>query len=597
MDLSKKEYKTMDLSENLFEKFIGGSGLAAWLFFKLSGFKSESYDPENPLIFMTGPLTGTMTPSSGRHAVISRSPLSGFLGESTTGGFWGSYLKRAGYDGVIVVGRAEEPVYIYIDEENVEIDDAGDLWGLNFYETKRELEKRYGKRVKVSAIGRAGEKLVRFASIMNDHGRAAGRMGMGAVMGSKNLKAIVVYGEKQINVANEEFHDYIRGKLDEMRDAAGVQFFKQFGTAFYVDYGYSLGDVPAKYYSEGEFPAEQISGMTLSEMFHVIGVPCYACMISCGRLVKLEDGRKIDGPEYETIIMLGAQNMVFNLKSIVEANHLCNDYGLDTISTGAVISFAHKLYEEGVLKEKDVGFELRWGDEENLIELVKLIGEREGIGDLLAEGSYRVAKKLGYDLEMVAVVKGVEIPAHDPRASYGQALSYATGNNGADHNRADYYLVDVGGFEDPDLGLKQTDRFTLEDKVVQVIKMQNLREVYNSLSICIFPNLTIRELSEMLNLATGWKTTPSSLDNVGARIFNLKRSLNVMMGVSRQHDKLPRIVLEPYKNGNIAGLTPKDQLPKALDEYYKMRGWDLETGKPTPETLKSLELTEVINKL
>ena len=586
----------MNLSEELYRKFIGGSGLGAYLLLKYTDANFDAFSPENPLIFITGPLTGTITPSSGRHSVVSRSPLTSFYGESSSGGYWGTYLKKAGYDGIVVTGKSDKPVYLYVNEETVDILDASELWGLNFYDTQKELKNVHGSKVKVSAIGRAGEKRVRFAAIMNDHGRAAGRLGMGAVMGSKNLKAIVVYGEKNIEVFSEEFYDFAKEKSIEVRESTGAQFFRQYGTAFYVDYGYGMGDVPAKYYTEGEFPAESVSGITLVEEFDVSPIACYACPIACGRLVRLQS-KNVDGPEYESIVMLGVQSMVFDLKKIIEANDLCNDYGLDTISTGAVIALAHFMFEKGVLSEKDVGFKLEWGDSENIVNLVKMIGEREGFGDILAEGSNRVAEKYGFDLEYVATVKGLDIPAHDPRASFGQALSYATSNNGADHNRADYFLVDMGAFEDEEAGITQSDRFTLVGKVESVINHQNFRELYNALSICIFTNLTLSELTSLTKLATGWETSAKELMQIGERLYNLKRGINNLYGVTREHDKLPKIVLEPYKNGNIAGITPANELSEALNKYYEIRGWDKETGKPTKEKLQELGLNELISKL
>ncbi|MGQ4892753.1 MAG: aldehyde ferredoxin oxidoreductase family protein [Candidatus Njordarchaeia archaeon] len=596
VDLSKGKIAVKDVEDSLYEKYFGGAGLGAYYLYKLTNGNTDPLAPGNPLIFMTGPLTGTTAPTAGRHAVIARSPLTNFLGESTSGGYWGAFLKKAGYDGVIVLGKSERPVYINIDGDAVEINDASELWGKNFYETREMLKEIHGKKVKVAAIGRAGEKLVKFSAIMNDHGRAAGRTGMGAVMGSKLLKAIVVYGEREIQVANDEFYEYNREKLKEIRESTGTEMFRNFGTAFYVDMAQGMGDLPAKYYREGEFPAEEISGITLVERYNVKPVACYSCPIACGRLVRL-DNKTVDGPEYETLAMMGAQNMVFELDAILQANDLCNDYGLDTITTGAIISLAHFMYEKGYINEGDVGFVLEWGNGENVVKLVKMIAEREGFGNILAEGSIEVARKFGLDLDLVAQVKGVDVPAHDPRASFGQALSYATSNRGADHLRADYYLVDMGGFEDRDLGLIQGDRFELLDKVDQVIKMQNFREIYNSVGICIFSNLLSGEIVEYLNLAVGWHHSIDSLNMVGERLFNLKRVINNIYGVNRGHDKLPEIVLDPYKNGNIEGITPRDVIGQAIEKYYEIRGWDKESGKPKKEKLLRLGLEDIVSEL
>ena len=595
-DLSKKKHVVETLNESLYRRFIGGASLASYLYANYFNPQSDAFSPDNPLIFMTGPLTGTLTPSSGRHAVVSRSPLTSLLGEATTGGHWGTFLKKAGYDGIVILGKADEPVYIYIDENEISIVKAGGIWGKNYYETLKLLKERHGKKVKVSSIGKAGEKLVKISGIINDHGRAAGRTGLGAVMGSKKLKAIVVYGEKEIEVHDDKFYDYNREKLKEMRESTGVEMFRNYGTSFYVDLGYSLGDLPAKYYREGEFPAEKISGITLAEKFNVKPIACYACPIACGRVVRTDDN-VIDGPEYETLVMLGAQNMVFDLDPILIANHLCNDYGLDTISTGAVISFAHFLYEKGYLKEENIGFPLKWGEGENLIKLVEAIGEREGIGNLLAEGVAEMARKLGVEVDLVATVKGLEIPAHDPRASFGQALTYATTNRGADHLRGDFYLVDIGAFEDREFGIVSGDRFEILSRVEHVIRMQNFREIFNSLAICIFTNFTAREVTDYLNLATGWDIDINELNLIGERTFNLKRLINNVHGARREDDKLPKIVLEPYQNGNIAGMTPKDVMDEAIEKYYQLRRWDSETGFPLRENLVKLGLNDVINTL
>ena len=596
IDLEKKKSRVDELSDVLYKKFIGGSGLAAWLFFNLVDFNKDAFDSSNPLIFMTGPLTGTLTPSSGRHAVVARSPLTNLFGESTTGGFWGTELKKAGYDGLVIIGKSDNPVYLYINDEDISFRDATHVWGKNYYETMDILLDETDKKAKVTAIGVAGEKLVRFAAIMNDHGRAAGRTGLGAVMGSKNLKAIVVKGSKEIKVFSDKFIEYNEEKISEIRESTGTEMFRSYGTAFYMDLGYQMGDIPAKYYREGEFPAEEISGITLVEKFDVEPIACYACPIACGRLVR-KNSKKIDGPEYETLVMLGAQNMVFDLDKIVEANHLCNDYGLDTISTGAVISFAFFLYEQGKLSEKDIGFKLEWGDGDSVVELVRMIGERRGIGDILAKGIMRAAEKFGIDQEYAAHVKGLEIPAHDPRAFYGQAISYATSNRGADHLRGDFYLVDLGAFEDEDLGILSGDRFDVLDRIDQIVKMQNLREVFNSLAICIFPGFTSREISDYLKYAVGWNVSPSDINLIGERIFNLKRIINNLYGSKREDDKLPKIVLEPYKNGNIAGMTPVNIMEKGIEIYYNIRGWDKKTGRPKKETLVKLDLIEAIEKL
>jgi aldehyde:ferredoxin oxidoreductase len=580
----------------LAKSYIGGCSLAARLAYELIDSTVDPFGPKNPLIFMTGPLTGTLAPCSGRHGVCAKSPLTGIWGEATTGGFWGATLKHSGYDGIIVTGKSDRPVYVEIENDDVKIKDAAHLWGKGTYETQEILLKDTGRSHRVTCIGPAGENRVRFAAIINDNGRAAARTGLGAVMGSKKLKAISVKGDLKAQLAKEEkFKDYALSLQAEVPESGATFAIKEYGTAVSTEVGMNYGDAPAKYFTENEFPAAQMTGMVLKQKFNVESRSCFACPIGCGRHLTL-NGIEIDGPEYETIAALGAMNCVYDLKDIVKAGHVCNDYGMDTISAGVVISFAIYLFEKGLLKPQQAGTELRWGDGEQLSDLLKMTAERKGLGHILAEGVSRMAEKLGVNKELAATVKKLEIPMHDPRAFYSTAISYATSPRGACHLRSDYFEVDMGSFEDKDLGIipgGPMDRFTLLKKGKMIAKHQNLMEVLNASVICSFlcstvPSFKSKQLSLLLTYATGWNISVATVNEIGERSFNIKRVINNGLGVSRKDDRLPQIVLEPLKSGGSASKTPKGEFEQALREYYQARKWNWDTGRPKPELLSRL---------
>ncbi len=604
VDLTEQNTSEEDLSEERAKNFLGGSGLAASFLFDSLSKDLDPLEPDNPLIFMTGPFTGARVPSAGRHAVCAKSPLTGIWGESTSGGFFGTFLKMAGYDGVIITGKAENPVYLSILEGEVSIEDASDYWGKGFYETQEELKKEVrSKRAKVSAIGRAGENLVKYASIMNDHGRAAGRTGMGAVMGSKNLKAIVVDGNETIEIAQP---DKLKGRTEEATDipvtdttaSSNLELFKKQGTMGYLDLGMTLGDTTSKLFQSGIFPTDDIDAVAWREKYHVTSTTCFGCPIGCGKKTEFEERgvQEVDGPEYETTAAFGPLNMNFDLETIIYANHLCNDYGLDTISAGVSIAFASKLYEEGEIEKEQTDIDLEWGDQEAIIDVVEKIAEREGIGDILAEGVKRVAEEFGIPQDRAPHVKGMEVPMHDPRAFTGQAVSYATSPRGACHLKGDYYQIDIG-LNVPEAGVKSGNRFeSSEEKGAIAARWQNIRELHDSLLLCKFsPIISNSDISKILNAITGWNFDSKEMIKTGERIFNIKRSINWRMGITGQDDKLPDIVTESLSDGATAGRSP--DLDALLSGYYNERGWDPETGKPSKEKLEELNLPKAAEEL
>jgi len=598
VDLSRRKVIIEDTEEEQVKKYIGGSGLGAKILFEKTSERTNPLGSENLLIFAVGPLTGTRVFSSDRFEVIGKSPATGIYCQANCGGHWGEKFKRCGYDALVIQGTAGAPVYLYIDEDQVQIKDAFPLWGKDTFEATKILKEERGESAQVAAIGEAGENLVKFAAIITDgeHGRAAGRGGLGAVMGSKKLKAIVVNGKKKVGIAHEEkFNNLWKKIVPTMK--TGPQGLAQFGTSGGLVLCENIGDLPIKNWYQGKWEegAEKICGPTMAETILAGRYACGRCIIGCGRVVKAitgpDKGTKIGGPEYETLGMLGSNCLIDNLPAIAEANELCNRYGLDTISTGAVISFAMEAYDRGLVTEKDTeGIALRWGNSSALIEMIHRIAHRQGLGKLLGEGVKRAAEEIGGDaLEFAIHVKGLEFPAHDPRAALATALAYATSERGACHLSAFTHDFEIGASL-PDLGYPETlDRSATEGKAEFVAKMQNLMSMFDSLIVCkftLFGGVTVGPLKDFLNYVTGWDIDTGEFLKIGERIFNLKRLYNIRCGISRKDDTLPPRILT-HKRGGGTNVLPFLNL--MLNEYYQYRGWD-EFGVPTKEKLEELGL-------
>ena len=601
VDLTSGQIEDEPLNEAYAREFIGGSGLAARYLYGLVDGDTDPLGPENPLILMAGPLTGTAAPSCGRHAVCARSPLTGLWGEANSGGFFGPEMRFAGYDGIVIKGRSPEPVYLYLEDGRAELRGATHLWGEDTYRTQALIREELGdKKMKVACIGPAGEKLVRFAAVMNDHGRAAGRAGMGAVMGSKNLKAIAVRGHGQVPLADSEgFRETVRHILGVLKDDFVVEALRSLGTANVVEYFMLLGDMPSRYFTQGEFEgADRISGAAMAETILTRNTACYRCPIACGRQVSLAERygiERVDGPEYETIAAYGTLLLVDDLEGIAYAGHLCNAYGLDTISAGATIAFACYLYEQGIVDQGETdGLDLRWGDIRPAIRLTEMIAQRQGFGDLLAEGSLALGRRYGVE-DLAVQVNGLEVPMHDPRAAVGMALTYATSPRGACHNQGDMYLVDQGQVVE-EVGIVSGDRFESSAQKARVTaRCQDWRSLYNAMIMCHFAHPPAESILALLRGATGWDLALEDLTTIGERIWNLKRAFNVRLGLTAANDRLPRLLLEPLSDGGAAGSIP--DLDLMLREYYQVRGWDPTTGRPTPEKLRELGLSFVAQEL
>jgi len=573
-----------ELDSEITRNYIGGTGVGVRLFADSHPKGVDPMGPENSTIISTGPLTGSRAPTSGRFSLVTRSPLTGTIFDSNSGGNWGVKLKRCGFDGVWITGRSRDPVYLKISEDAAELRGAEGLWGKDVSETSLELREAEGGKVSVLAIGTAGENLVKFSAIMNDEHRAFGRGGVGAVWGSKNLKAIVVEsGTKRSEIARpDSFQRYVMSACRKaVQGPITGQALRLFGTSVLVNIINEFGLLPVRNNQSGcDVGVDSISGESIKKNIFVKPEACFNCPIACGRVTKT-GGRSGKGPEFESVWALGAQCGIFDLGSVTEANYECNRLGLDTISTGATISCAMELYQRGLLEEK-----IEFGDAKVLQPLIRKIASREGIGMDLAEGSVRFAHKQGAE-EYAMAVKGLELPAYDPRGAMGQALAYATSNRGGCHLRG--YMVGWEVLGSP----KMLPRFNLSGKTDILVKIQNLSRVTDSLVTCKFLEYSVGydHLARILSAATGIDYTVSSLQKIGERIWNLERLYNIREGIDGAQDTLPaRFLEEPLGEGPLSGRVV--DLEKMLGDYYQARGWD-EEGIPTSGKLEDLGLEDL----
>jgi aldehyde:ferredoxin oxidoreductase len=589
--LGARRIERLEIPRAWRENFLGGASLAARLLYPFLTASLDPLSPPAPLLFLTGPLTGTAGPAVGRFVVCGKGAATGLWAESNCGGFWGPELRFAGYDGLWIEGRAEEPVYLLIQDNRVEIRSATHLWGLDTYQTQEQIKAEVGQAgLHVAVIGPAGERGVRFAGIYCDHGRTAGRTGLGAVMGAKNLKAIAVRGtNRTLPLFDAGRYAALRSQANRwLRQDNEAQVLHALGTAGAANYAEYLGAMPARYYHQGSFPdVDAISGATMSETILAGQSACHACVIACGRVVRLEDGQKRKGPEYETIVSFGPNLLNPDLASIVRLGELCDRYGMDTISAGNTIGLAFHLFEQGRITTQETGgLELRWGDVAAIRQLIRMTAYREGFGDLLAEGSRRLAEAFGAAGEAVQV-NGLEVACHDPRGVSGMALVYATSPRGACHNQSDYFFVDWGHVQ-PSLGIEYFSRHAGAEKAANVARHQDWRTVFNAMVMCLFANIEPALQVELINAACGLNWSLEEMMLAGERAWNLKRLINLRLGLRREHEKLPKALLQPYAEGGAAGyVIPFDEM---LQAYYQARGWDWQSGAPLPHTLRRLGL-------
>lgn len=586
INLKNRSYNVEDLDLNMAKKFIGGRGLGTKIFRDEVDAKVDALSPENKMLIVAGPLTGTPIFTGGRYMVVTKSPQSGTIASSNSGGRWGAEFKFAGYDVIIIEDKSEQPIYISIVDDKIEFNDASDLWGKVVSETTKILEGRSELGTKVMTIGPAGENLSKMAGIMNDTDRAAGRSGVGAVMGSKNLKAITIKGSNKPAVYDAEKLKVLSKELLTKIKENGVtgQGLPTYGTAVLVNILNEVGAHPTNNFQRAYFEkADNISGETMAEKFLIKKTACFRCPIGCGRHVRIGDGEG-GGPEYETLWSFGSDCGIDDLDAIIKANYWCNEMGLDTISTGATIAAAIELHQKGYIKDEELdGLSLEFGNGTDIVEWTKRIGRCEGLGKKMAEGSYRLADSYGAaDLSMT--VKKLEIPAYDPRGIQGQGLQYATSNRGGCHVRG--YLIS------PEiLGLpEQLDRFELEGKAMWAKIFQDLTASIDSLGVCLFTSFAFgaEDYANMVNAICGTNHTAESILETGERIWNIEKQFNLEAGITPGEDKLPkRLLEEEIPDGPSKGWVHK--LSDLLPEYYALRGWSKE-GIPTKERLDQLGL-------
>ena len=605
VDLSKEQTREEPLNEDWARRFIGGKGLGIRYLYDLVKPRIDPFSAENVIILMTGPLTGTVASTMSRMANVTKSPATGTMSDSYSGGYFPAELKFAGFDGVIIRGRASKPVYLAIKDGRAELRNASHLWGKGVFETtdliveeSGEKPRRYIDGPKVGCIGPAGENKVKYAGIAYDKHHFAGRGGTGAVMGSKNLKAISARGTKQakaLSINSERaFLDMVREIIKkDIQENPDEEMLMKVGTPGIVDSSQGGGLLPTKNFQTGVFAkANQISSDALSDQILVKHAStCYSCSIGCRNETKVKDGQYAglegEGPEYETLALCGSNLGIEDIRVVMKFNEECSDLGLDTISTGNVCGWAIELFERGILTKKETdGLELKFGDSEAVVALPRLIALRKGIGNVLAEGVAQASKTIGKNSERYALhVKGLEYPGYDPRGTFGMALAYATSDRGADHNRAWPVGYDAFGKLDP---------FTADGKAELVQSDQIRTSVKWSVTMCDFLAANLGLCARLLNAACETDYTEDSIKTVGRRIWTLARLFNLREGFSRKDDSMPpRVYLDPLPEGNPKGkIVTQQDFGKMLSEYYRLWGWD-DQGKPTKAAIEELRLADL----
>lgn len=598
VNLSTQEIVEEPINQDIAKNFLGGTGYACRYLYDKLDKNTDPLSPDNILMFMTGPFCGSNIAASGRFVACAKSPQTGIWGESNCGGFFGSELKKAGYDGLVIKGASDKPVYLKITEKGSEIKDASHLWGKGIFETSKILKEESGSNLtRVACIGQAGENLVKFACIGSED-KNAGRTGMGAVMGSKKLKAITTKGVKRKFEAadSEKLKNAVQIAKENIMGSFGTQMFSILGTSGGVDTLNAEGDLPIKYWTLGTWDgAYNISGATASEKIYSSQYHCYSCPIGCAHKTIIKEGpyktdHEIEAAEYETVAGFGSMILNDNLESIQKANYLCNDYGIDSISGSSTIAFLYYLFNNGKIQAEDIdGLKPFWGEIEPALEMIKKISKREGIGNILADGSNKVGKKFKISPNDIATVYGMEVPYHDLRRCYGMAVGYALGTpRGPCHESCDLFFILIGVPLDS-FGIKMIDWYRDDEEMAVIGALtQNYRAIYNSLILCNLANPLPEMLLNIVNAATGFDFNMEEFKTLGERIYMIKRLFNLKMGITPEDDKLPQILLNPVNEGGSAGKSPDfEKLKKA---YYNYRTFDLKTGYPNQNKLKKLGL-------
>jgi aldehyde:ferredoxin oxidoreductase len=600
VNLSNNTIVTEEIDGPFCRKYLGGAGFVAYYLLKELKSHIDPLGPDNKLVFATGPLTGIKLSGSARHCVGAKSPLSNTIAKAEAGEFWGVELKYAGFDALIVEGKAARPVYISINDGQATINDAAHLWGKNTKETQEIIRTELkDARVRVALIGPGGEKLVKYACIMHGLFDAAGRGGLGAVMGSKNLKAIAVRGHNPPPIKSpervKEFREWLTANIEK------VKMFQDLGSGAYMTPYEASGNLPVRNFRDGLFPnAAAIEGKTIKETIRTGMDGCFGCIVRCKKVVKVDEPYAVDpaygGPEYETLASLGSNCGIDNLKAICKGNELCNAYSLDTISTGLCISFAMECFEKGIITTKDTGgLEIRFGDAEIMLKLIELIAFRNGFGDVLADGTAVAAQKIGKSAgEYAMQVKGVELALHEPRLKAGLGLGYMVNPNGADHCMN---IHDTLFAKDPQMKdlhalgiLEGVPPEEMSPRKVTLFKaMQFLRLLGDCLPVCMILPYNYRQLADLTSAVTGWDVDIPELTRTAERILTMMRLFNIREGFTEADDKLPARFFQPKTDGYLAQAKPDSaKFERAKRYYYSLMGWDKQTGVPTTETIEDL---------
>ncbi len=612
VDLTNEEITTEEISDEMAEKWIGGVGLATKIVYDEVPEDADPLGPENVFVYAVGPFPGTGILGSGRYVACAKSPLSGIWGESLGGGYNAKEMKKAGFDAIVVTGKAEKPVYLWVHDGEAELKDASHLWGKkDSFETEDAIKEELGdENIRIAPIGPAAEKLVRYAGIFANYGHGcAGRTGMGAVMGSKNLKAIAFRGTMDVEIANpDELKSIKKELLPIIQDADFTKDNRELGQAMAVVPREESGLLPMKNFAEGNWKEGALeigagSGGKFNDVLNPTPDACAPCVMGCHRRVTVEEPKKYAmdnyGPEYETLGMMGSNCLIDDLKAINKANELCNRLGLDTIDFGGICAFAMEAYERGIITKEDLGFELEWGDGDAMIKLLKKVAKRDGeIPTLLGEGLRPAGEELNCP-EIALHVNGMAVPAHDPRAFFSMAVETATSTRGACHLHGFPEAIELGvTFPEasPELD-EQLDRHAVEKKGLAAAKFQDRQAVNNSLPWCFFyefSGVTPEYITKLLNAVTGWNLEYSDLLKAGERIINLQRMFNLKHGMDPKVDeKLPARIMTPHEEGGAQDKIPPFE--KMMEEYYKVKDWP--EGIPTKSKLKELGLDFAIEDL
>jgi len=600
VNLTEKTVKIEDLDEQLVKKYLGGLGIAMRILYDEVPPEVDPLSPENKLIIMIGPLTSLVGGSS-RHVIVGKSPLSGILGESYSGGHWAYELRKAGLDGLVIEGKADAPVYIWINDGEVEIKDAADIWNFDAMETQEKLKEDLGDdKIRVACIGQAGVNLVKYACIINERD-AAGRCGLGAVMGSKNLKAIAARGTNDIKELVENKEE-LKGLASEAikKISTNIQVTTTYspgGTQGNFDLISGIGDVPHGYWKVGKWEGDNEFKTRKWKKMIVEHQSCYLCPVNCKKVCEGKDDAENVvfqgfGPEFETIVGFGPLLLNQDFNTVLKANELCNRYGMDTISCSETIGFAMECWEQGIITAEDTDdLTLEWGNKESILTLIEKIALRQGIGKILAEGVKAAAEHFGKNaMDFAVIVKGVEMPHHDPRAYHSMGLNYATGTHGANH--CEGLTIVMSNLPRPDIGFDATLSRGSEDPetIARGVKaIQDVKAAKNTLIICdlVEDAIPYTMLMDLLKAIRGVELSWEEFLTVGERIFNLKRMFDIKLGINKKDDVLPKRLTEPLPDGGAAGRVP--DVESMLPAYYELRGWS-EDGVPTDDTLKRLDL-------